>query len=274
MAFSRPWMFAGLMLMAAGAVLLWRQDNIPTDRLAAEPVAEKQPDNKNVGGDSSRRSSPKGTGVRRQESPPAAGDKAPAAAWKNLFDGKTLKGWKAPQFGGEGKVYVRDGAIVMEPGSMMTGVTWTGKPPKTNYELSLEGIRLEGTDFFCTTTFPVGDEPCSLVVGGWGGMLVGLSNVDRYDASENQTTTSYEFAEKKWYRIRIRVTDAAVEAWIDGHRLVNQPRKGHTFGIRDEVDLCRPLGICTWETKGAVRNIRLRELGGLEPAKHSPTSGG
>ena len=256
MAYSRPWMFAGLMLMAAGAVMLWRQDYRPTDRLAAEPVAEKDKQD------------------RPPQKPEAGKSDKPAAAWKNLFDGKTLKGWKAPQFGGEGKVYVRDGAIVMEPGSMMTGVTWTGKPPKTNYELTLEGIRLDGIDFFCTTTFPVGDEPCSLVVGGWGGMLVGLSNVDRYDASENPTTTSYEFDEKKWYRIRIRVTDAAIEAWIDDQRVVNQPRKGHTFGIRDEVDLCRPLGICTWATKGAVRKIRLRELSRVGPAKRSPAFGG
>ena len=25
-------------------------------------------------------------------------------AWRSMFDGKTLKGWKVPQFGGEGEV--------------------------------------------------------------------------------------------------------------------------------------------------------------------------
>ena len=56
----------------------------------------------------------------------------------------------------------------MEAGSTMTGVTWTGKVLRNNYELTLEGMRLDGSDFFCTTTFPVGDEPCTLVVGGSG----------------------------------------------------------------------------------------------------------
>ena len=56
------------------------------------------------------------------------------------------------------------------------------------------------------------------------------------------------------------MTDAAIEAWIDGERLVNQPRKGHKFSIRSECDLCRPLGISTWCTAGAVRNIRVRSL--------------
>ncbi|MCG2682450.1 MAG: DUF1080 domain-containing protein [Planctomycetales bacterium] len=256
MNYSRPWMFCGLALMVAGAVLLWRQGNFSAGQLAAEQVAEDAPKDRETDRAESR----------QKESPPTA--------WKKLFDGKTLKGWKATQFGGEGKVHVRDGAIVMEMGGMMTGITWTGKPPRNNYELALEGIRLDGSDFFCTTTFPVGDEHCSLVVGGWGGILVGLSNVDRFDASENQTTTTFDFEEKKWYRVRVRVTDAAIEAWIDDNRVVNQPRKGHTFGIRDEVDLCRPLGICTWCTKGAVRNIRLRELRRVGQAKRSPTSGG
>ena len=143
-------------------------------------------------------------------------DSTPEMPWKNLFDGKTLAGWKAPQFGGEGKVYVENGTIVMEIGSNMTGVAWTGKVLRNNYELSLEGMKLEGNDFFCTTTFPVGGDPCSLVVGGWGGGVVGLSNVDFHDASNNPTMKILWFKENQWYHVRIRVTDAAIEAWIDG----------------------------------------------------------
>jgi hypothetical protein len=180
--------------------------------------------------------------------------------WKDLFDGKTLTGWKTPEFGGEGKVSVKDGAIVMEMGAAMTGVTYTGEVIRNNYELTLEGMRLDGSDFFCTTTFPVGDDPCTLVVGGWGGMVVGLSNVDFYDASENPTTKTVTFKEKQWYRVRIRVSDAAIEAWIDDQQLVNQARKDHKFSIRIECELCQPLGVSTWCTAGKVRNIRLRKL--------------
>ena len=86
---------------------------------------------------------------------------------------------------------------------------------RDNYELSLEGMRLEGSDFFCTTTFPVGKDYCSLVVGGWGGDVVGLSSIDGADASENSTTKLISFKDQQWYRIRIRVSDAAIEAWID-----------------------------------------------------------
>ena len=40
-------------------------------------------------------------------------------------DGKTLAGWKSTEFGGEGEVSVVDGAIVLEMGNNMTGITWT-----------------------------------------------------------------------------------------------------------------------------------------------------
>jgi len=189
-----------------------------------------------------------------------AAEKPDPYAWQELFDGKTLKGWKAPEFGGEGEVYVKQGAIILEMGSSLTGITWTGEVPRNDYELCLEGARIDGIDFFCTTTFPVGKDPCTLVVGGWGGMVVGLSNVDYYDASDNLTTTFREFKDKQWYRIRIRVTTAKIEAWIDDHQVVNQPRKGHRFGIRDEVELCKPLGVSSWCTTGGVRNIRIRRL--------------
>ena len=131
----------------------------------------------------------------RCEQKAATKDK-PEANWKTLFDGKSLTGWKSTPFGGEGKVYVKDGAIRMEIGGDLTGVTWTGKPPRSNYEISLEGMRIDGADFFCTTTFPVGQEYCSLVVGGWGGSIVGLSSIDSCDASENATTKVCEFPEQ------------------------------------------------------------------------------
>jgi hypothetical protein len=184
----------------------------------------------------------------------------PAPETKELFNGKTLEGWKVTDFGGQGKVEVRDGTIFMQRGSQMTGITWSGKPPRNNYELTLEGKRIEGSDFFCTTTFPVGDDYCSFVTGGWGGSVIGLSNVDHMDASENPTSSSREFKNGTWYKFRIRVTDDKIEVWIDKDQVVDQSRKEHTFGLRIECDACRPLGIATYDTVGAVRNIRLKTL--------------
>ena len=41
---------------------------------------------------------------------------------------------------------------------------------------AFEAQRVQGNDFFATTTFRVGKDPLTFVVGGWGGTVVGLSN--------------------------------------------------------------------------------------------------
>lgn len=252
MTYSRPWMFLGLTFMAAGAVLLWQQSDRST--ATAEPAKTEKP------ADEAKPAADTKVAADAKESTDAKAAKDAKSPWKELFDGKSLDGWRVSDIGGEGKVSVKDGTLVLEMGSAMTAIAWKGEVLRNNYELTLEGMRLDGSDFFCTTTFPVGKEPCSLVVGGWGGGVVGLSNVDYFDASENSTTKVMEFKDKQWYRVRIRVSDAAIQAWIDNKLVVNQPRKGHKFGIRIEVNDCVPLGIATWYTKGAVRNIRMRPL--------------
>jgi hypothetical protein len=201
---------------------------------------------------------PWGHGGEKKAPPGADKDKA---GWRSLFDGKSLDGWKATNFGGEGEVAVRDGAVVMERGSDMTGITYAGKDfPKTDYEVTLEGKRIDGNDFFCTTTFPVGDTHCSFVVGGWGGGVVGLSSIDGRDASENATRTIKGFQRDRWYRVRIRVTPDRIQTWIDDEKVVDLATRGKKLSIRPECEPCRPFGVATWRTEGAVRNIRVREL--------------
>jgi len=192
--------------------------------------------------------------------------------WKSLFDGKTLGKWKVPNFGGQSEVVVKDGTIVIGMGDPMTGITWSGPVPRDNYELTLEAKRTKGIDFFATTTFPVADSECSFVVGGWGGTVVGLSCVDYYDASDNFTSQFMAFEDNRWYRIRIRVSKARIECWIDEEKMVDIARKGHKFTIRAECDLCRPLGIATWCTEGVVRNIRIRRLTPEEVAEIEKTT--
>lgn len=190
--------------------------------------------------------------------------KDPPAA-KPLFDGKSLDGWKSSfeEFGG--KVHVQDGAIVLEKGKKMTGVTYAKADfPKTDYEVTLEGKRVDGGDFFCTTTFPVGDSHCSLVVGGWGGQVIGLSSINGSDASENETTGSMEFKADQWYKVRIRVTGPKVEAWIGAEKVVDLERKGKTIATRIECEACHPFGVATYDTVGAVRAIQVRALTAAE----------
>ncbi len=182
------------------------------------------------------------------------------AAGQSLFDGKTLDGWKKTAFGGEGDVEVADGRIVMHAGNPLTGITWTGKYPKMNYEISLEAMRVDGSDFFCGLTFPFGDDPCTFIVGGWGGGVIGLSSIDGSDASENETTRYREFTNGKWHKVRVRVTPDKIEAWLDGKQMADVQTEGRRISIRPEVDLSRPLGISCFATTAALRHITVQPL--------------
>jgi 3-keto-disaccharide hydrolase len=142
----------------------------------------------------------------------------------------------------------------------MTGVTWTNDVLRRNYEISLEAMRVEGNDFFCALTFPVGDDPCSLIVGGWGGGVVGLSSLDGEDAAHNDTTQYMNFDNGRWFKIRLRVANSKIQAWIDNDKVVDVDTTGRKVSIRVEVEPSKPLGFATWSTTGALRNIKLRRL--------------
>lgn len=158
-----------------------------------------------------------------------------------------------------GTVEVVDGAIQLEMGDGCTGVTWGDDFPKMEYEVKLEAKKLSGNDFFCGITFPVGDSFCSLIVGGWGGPVVGLSNIDGYDASENETSSLKKFEPDSWYTIHLKVSSDKIEAWIDGEQVINLDTRGKQLSIRSDVAPSKPFGICSWRTSSTLRNIRLKK---------------
>lgn len=205
-------------------------------------------------------------------STPAPASEANGVEWKPLWDGKTLKGWTVTDFAGHGEVAVDPQfrgdpksppapAIVAEMGALLTGVTLTNPPPDGDYEVALEAMKIDGSDFFCALTFPVGEARCSLIVGGWGGGVVGISSVDGMDASENETTKFLSFETKRWYRVRVRVTEGKIEAWIDQDKVVDLVTTDRRISVRaGEIELAQPFGLSAYQTRTAWRNIKVRHL--------------
>lgn len=227
---------AALVVVLLAIIFLFIPSREPGEKHEREPAVEPLP-----------------VGLEAEPSP---------AGWKPLFNGHNLDGWEITNFGPQGPVMVRDSSIILNFGDGATGITWRKEFPVINYEISLKAMRVDGNDFFCGLTFPVNDQYCTFIVGGWGGSLVGLSSIDGMDASENFTSVRRHFENGRWYDIMIRVTADAIECFIDGEQFADVPVEPHTFSIRPEVGLSRPLGIASWVTTSALRDIRFRELEG------------
>lgn len=201
---------------------------------------------------------------------PLLADEKPAAGtntWTHLFDGKSLRGWTRTDFSTLGDVRVENpfrggpGAIVVALAEELNGVNRTRPVPKTDYEVCLEAMRLAGHDFFCGLTFPVGDSAATFVVGGWSGSVVGISCVDGADASVNETTRHMDFEQERWYRIRVRVTPAKIECWIDEKKVVDLALAGRKISLRPgEISRSLPFGMAAWHTSAAWRDVRLLRL--------------
>jgi hypothetical protein len=136
--------------------------------------------------------------------------------WAALFNGTDLTGWKETDYAGRGNVKVENGELHIENGLVITGVTFTNSAvlPKTNYEISFQAKRVNGSDFFALLTFPVGDKHASFVTGGWGGAVTGISSINSMDASENATTVYLKYNQDQWYTFRLRVTPQNLSVWM------------------------------------------------------------
>ena len=189
--------------------------------------------------------------------------KAAKVKWQTLFDGKTLGRWRVLEkedFDEAGKVRVEDGKLMLGKGDRATGIRLNGKFPKNNYEIKLEAMRVEGGDFFCGLSFPVDDGSLTLILGGWGGWVCGLSCIDGRYAINNDTACGVEFKNNRWYRVRLRVTKAAIQVWVDNKQIIDFEPDGYKLSVSEEMKRCLPLGIATWKTTGAIRNIRYQTI--------------
>jgi hypothetical protein len=177
-----------------------------------------------------------------------------------IFNGKTLEGWEITNFGPQGPVYVSGENVILGMGEGCTGITYKKKFPEINYQVTLEAKKVAGNDFFCGITFPVFRDPCTLIIGGWGGTTVGLSSINGKDASENETTTLQKFEKDRWYKISLIVKRDTIKALIDDVVVVDFAIGNKKLSIRPEVELSRPFGLTSWNTTAALRNVRVSRI--------------
>ncbi len=255
----------GLLLVAAGCASESKKTEIvsPEKPAAAAPAPAPQP---------AATPAPAQPSINDKLKEAAAKPSAPfpGEGWQPIFDGQTLNGWTETKFAGRGEVQVQSGLLILNMGDPFTGVNYTNEFPKTGYEIALDAMRLAGSDFFCGLTVPVGESFCSLILGGWGGSLVGISSLDGMDASENETTKYVTFEQGRWYRIRLRITENRIEGWIDNEKLINVVTKDRKVSLRPgEIEMSKPMGIASWQSTGVLREIKIRRVDAPDgPAKN------
>ena len=179
---------------------------------------------------------------------------------KVLFDGVSLDHWQVIDYEGHGTVSIADSCIIIGKGEYISGIRWTDDFPKSDYEVTLHAKRVEGNDFFCGMTFPVKESFVTLVLGGWGGSLCGLSCIDGYDAANNYTSKIFHFGTGAWWFVRLKVTEKKIEAWVEQDKIVDFTIDNSGLSLRMEVESSVPFGITTYKTTGALRDIRLHMI--------------
>lgn len=179
-----------------------------------------------------------------------------------MLEENELGRWKAAPFAFDGDLDVREGVLNTGLGSYLSGVIWTEDPPARNkYEVELEARYLYGHDFFLGLTIPLGERYCTWIVGGWGGTVVGISDIDGHSADDNETTLKMSFAKERWYRFKIRVVEERIQCWIDGKPVIDLRTKGRQLNLRPgQIVQSVPLGISSYDTMAEYRNMVWRNL--------------
>ncbi len=192
-----------------------------------------------------------------------------------LFNGRDLSGWRMADLSGNGAVKVLPGGIVeCGAGMSISAIVYTNKFPVRNYELSLEAMRTEGSDFFVGLTIPVESSYCTVIIGGWGGGLCGISSFDGNDAANNQWAEGLNLKDNRWYTLTVRVTPGVIQIALDKDLYTARVeyddvrRIGLRFG---DIEKTIPLGLATYETTARWRNFTVKEIRQLLPGDRPAT---
>ncbi len=132
-----------------------------------------------------------------------------------------------------------------------------GDPDWRDYEYTLEARKLSGNEGFLIL-FRVRSEKdfywCNL--GGWNNTLHSLERGKSGEGRWHRVGPSVRGSIKRgrWYRIKIRCEGSHISVWLDGKKLIDfTDPEGHLQGC---------VGIGTWATKAAFRNVKVKALDG------------
>ena len=119
---------------------------------------------------------------------------------------------------------------------------------------------MEGNDIFAGLSFPYGDTYASLILGGWSGIVNGLSSIDNRDASENETTKHFTLDNQRWYKVELYVTTDSIKALVDSEKVFDVATTGKRIHLRPG-SFADGLTFWSYLSTGEIRDVRVKELG-------------
>ena len=70
-----------------------------------------------------------------------------------------------------------------------------------------------------------------------------------------------KFDKKRWYAIRVQVMQDRLKVWLDNEEIIDLETTDKHLAVRPgDIELCQPLGICSWQTEAAIRQVRMNVL--------------
>ncbi|NQT87977.1 DUF1080 domain-containing protein, partial [bacterium] len=197
----------------------------------------------------------------RRPSNKAAAKAEPAAGeWRDLFDGKTLDGWRKSKWiqGKPGaEVSIKDGAIAHDGQLRRSVIVWDGEMPKTDYELAVSAMPLHDRGHFLEVTIPVGSTHYGFMTGGGEtAMRFHVRDREQREKLGYKKATTYQVG--RWHDIHFRVSkDRRVTVSVDGVQQLDVPAVPDGYHVAAFYERMVPMGIC-FARSCAVRSIRLR----------------
>ncbi len=195
----------------------------------------------------------------------AAGYLFAAPRWQQLFDGKTLQGWRRMAVhGGRGGVWtVEQGALIGNQESDHTGGLLGTERKFSDFELELEfqadypvdsGVFLrtrdDGMGYQITLDYRDGGYVGSLYASGAGGFLV------QYEPWRQA------YRDKGWNQLRVRIVGQPphITVWLNGVQTVDFQDKAERYPREGYIGLQVHGGEGVWGQDCRVRFRRIRVL--------------
>lgn len=166
--------------------------------------------------------------------------------WNRSFEQPTGKG------NGD---WARRGNEIRQTGTGADVVKTFGKPGWSHYEITLDAKKLSGNEGFLILFYARNATHfCWLNLGGWGNSQDGIQQArGQRNPLALVMQPTIHVKEGHWYHIRLRCDGPEIQSWVDGKKCVN-------YRIQSPSAFKGKIGIGTWQTQAAFKNITVRSL--------------